>query len=113
MLGRSEDLCRHVLQRVQLTGKLWVVQALAGELGHAKEAERWLKEQTPWLGASQRQSIIEDLQQSLQGQDSAGQQFSLRAPSPALQEDKVSWAAPKISKVPAHHFHNFSPARHL
>ena len=103
---RSSQVCA---ERLQLIRKLRVVQALAGELGHAKEAQRWLKEQTPWLDAAQRQTILEDLQQALQEQDSAGQQPPLQASIPAPQEDKVSWAAPDTSKVPDQHSHNVFP----
>ena len=88
----------HGLMRLEL----WVFQALAGELGHAKEAERWLQEQTPWLDVSQRQGILADLQQTSSEQESARLPPPLQASTPAQQEDKVSWASPSLSKVPAH-----------
>lgn len=85
--------------------KTGAVQALAGEMGHAKAAERWLKEQTPWLDVSQRQGILGDLQQCSSEQDSAQHQPPLQDSTPALQEDRVSWASPSLSKVPTHWSH--------
>lgn len=75
------------------------MQALAGELNHTREAESWLLESTPWLGSSQRQSILDDLKQTIDEQGSAAQQPSLQSISPAVQEDNTSWASPKVARV--------------
>ena len=75
------------------------LQALAGELGHAREAEYWVQERTPWLESSQRQGMLDDLQQSLREHGSTQQKPSMQASSPAKEESTKSWASPRVSKV--------------
>ena len=75
------------------------LQILAGDLQQAGEAERWLKEHTPWLSAPQRQDILRDLQHASQQQGSTAHQPALQASAPAHQEQKLSWASSGVYKV--------------
>lgn len=74
-------------------------QALAGELGQAWEAERWLEQCTPWLELSRREAILDDLQQKLREQQCAEDKTSLQPGPSAAQSPLKSWASPAVSKV--------------
>ena len=74
-------------------------QALAGELGQAREAKRWLEQCTPWLELSRREAILDDLQQKLQEQQCAEDINSLQPGPSAAQSPLKSWASPAVSKV--------------
>ena len=74
-------------------------QALAGELGHAAEAERWLQDCTPWLELSRREAILDDLQQKLREQHCAEDEPSLQPGTSVAQSPLKSWASPAVSKV--------------
>ncbi len=77
------------------------LQALAGELRHAAEAERWLRQCTPWLEPPRREAILADLQRKLEEQQRAEATPSRQSGTPAAQSPLKSWAAPAISKVKA------------